>query len=313
MMGTIFIFGYNAISSVLRGMGDSKRPLYFVFIACLANVVLDLLFVGVFKTGAAGAAIATIISQALSVLLSAVYLHKNDFIFDFRLKSFKIHKDKLIMLFKIGLPSSVQNVVVSLSFIFITAMVNGFGVDASAAVGIVGKFNSLAILPTIAMSMSISSMSGQNIGAGYFDRALKTMWTGIRIISVFGICIFTLVQIFPGFVLSVFTDEQKVIEYGILYIRTFSFDYLILTVVFSINGLINGSGHTTFSLINSMLSSVLIRVPVSYIFGLTLNLGLLGIGMGAPVASFIALITGFIYLRSGRWKKPKLDKIVNAE
>ncbi|MDF2943379.1 MAG: ypnP2 [Herbinix sp.] len=176
-LGTIFIFGYNALSAVMRGMGDSKSPLYFITIACFTNIVLDLLFVGVFHQGATGAGIATVISQGFSMVLCIIYLVKRRFVFDFRLKSFAIDKVQLKAILKLGVPISVQNLISNLSFLFMTTLVNTLGVTASAAVGAVGKYNGFAILPAIAMNAAISTMCAQNLGAGREDRAKKTWLT----------------------------------------------------------------------------------------------------------------------------------------
>ncbi|MEN6316815.1 MAG: MATE family efflux transporter [Clostridiaceae bacterium] len=303
MLGTIFIFGYNALSAVMRGMGDSKNPLIFVTIACLVNVAFDLLLVAVFDMGAAGAAIATVASQAISMILCIIYLKRNDFVFDFKLSSFGFHKERLKLLLKIGIPTSIQNVATSFSFLFLTALVNSIGVIASAAVGAVGKLNGFAILPAIAMSSSISAMSAQNIGAGEEKRATRTMKVGMLIAIIISSIIFVLVRFFPEIMLSAFSDDEEMIAQGVTYIKSFSFDYLIVPFVFSLNGLFIGSGHTTFSLINGVLSSLLIRIPASYIFGMALGYGLLGVGLGAPIASFLSLILGIWFYLSGRWKK----------
>ena len=305
--GIIFTFLYNAISGVMRGLGDSKRPLVFVAIACTVNIALDFLLVGYFKMSAAGAAWATIISQAISVIISVIYLKKNNFMFDFKLKSFKLHKVTLFRILKIGFPSAIQNIVTSLSFIVITALVNSYGVNASAAAGIVGKFNSMAILPVIAMSMSVASMAGQNIGAKLYDRALDTMKTSIKISYIFGGVIFLFVQIFPEAVITIFDSTPEVVEYGVQYVRAFSFDYIIVPIVFSVNGLLNGAGHTTFSLFNGMLSSLLLRAPIAILLGKVLGLGMIGIGLGGPIASFGAAIVGLIYIKSEKWKISRLE------
>ncbi|MDD6878081.1 MAG: MATE family efflux transporter, partial [Clostridiaceae bacterium] len=179
ILGIVFIFGYNALSAILRGMGDSKRPFYFVLIACVTNILLDILFVGPMQMGARGAAIATVISQGVSMLLCVGYLIRNKFIFDFRLRSYRIYREQLGLIFKIGTPNAVQNAVVSVSFMFITALVNTIGgYTASAAVGVVGKFNGFAIMPALAMSSAISTMAAQNIGAGKWDRAVKSLRIG---------------------------------------------------------------------------------------------------------------------------------------
>jgi len=307
-LGTIFIFGYNAFSAVMRGMGDSKRPLIFVTIACVTNVFLDLLFVGVFHLDAAGAAIATVISQAVSMILCIIYFKRNNFIFDFKLKSFRIYKERFGVLMKIGIPTSVQNVVTSVSFMAITTMVNTFGVTASAAVGAVGKLNMFAILPAIAVSSSISAMSAQNIGAGEIGRAKKTMLTGMGLSFVMCTIIFVLVQLFPEQLLRVFSDDENLLAEGALYLRYVSFDYLIAPIMFSFNGLFIGSGHTMFSLINSLMSSILIRVPAAYILGIALDLGIKGLGLGIPAATVLTLSISIWYFLSGRWKSSKVTK-----
>ncbi|MDR2479529.1 MAG: MATE family efflux transporter [Treponema sp.] len=303
VIGVVFIFGYNALSAILRGMGNSKQPFYFVLIACAANIILDMAFVAGLHWNAFGAALATVISQALSMFFCIAYMKKNNFQFDFRLRSFKIYRDQLALIFRIGLPTCMQNSVVSISFLFLTAIVNIVGgVSASAAVGAVGKFNSFAFMPTMAIAASISAMSAQNIGAGRLDRAV----TACRIGTVFSVILtwlfFIVVQIFPAPVLRIFGDDPQMIQNGVVYLRAFSFDFLIIPFVFCINGLLIGGGHTLFTLINSVLSSVLIRVPVCWFLGVTLNWGLKGVGLGAPAASFVVLLTIIGYLLSGQWK-----------
>jgi putative MATE family efflux protein len=303
VLGIIFIFGYNALAAILRGMGNSRQPFYFVLAACIINVVLDLVFVAVFHWDAFGAALATVISQALSVFLCVRYMVKNHFQFDFKPRSYKIYRKELGLILKIGLPTCLQNSVVGLSFLFLNAIVNIVGgVSASAALGAVGKFNSFAFMPTIAVSASISAMSAQNIGAGRLDRAVQTC----RIGTFFGVLItyafFVFVQIFPAAVLRLFGSDPQMIRDGVTYLRSFSLDFLIIPYIFCINGFFIGGGHTLFTLFTSMLSSVLLRVPVCYILGISLNWGLRGVGLGAPVASAGALIVIIVYLFTGKWK-----------
>ena len=304
MLGVVFIFGYNALSAILRGMGNSKQPLYFVTAACVTNIVLDLLFVVVFDWSAFGAAVATVISQALSVFLCIGYMVKNKFQFDFKLKSFKIYGEQLKLILKIGFPTCIQNSVVGISFMFLTALVNIVGgVSASAAVGAVGKFNSFAFMPILAMSMSISAMSAQNFGAGRIDRAALSCKIG----TIFSVCVayvfFVFVQIFPEPILKIFGDDPKMIEDGIVYLRVFSLDFLIIPFVFCINGLLMGGGHTFFTLINNILSSVILRIPVCYFFGITLGWGLKGVGLGVPAASLGTLLLVIGFLLTGKWKR----------
>jgi len=303
LTGIIFIFGYNALAAILRGMGNSKQPLYFVTIACVTNVILDLILVAIFKMGAFGAALATVISQALSVVLCIRYMVKNNFQFDFRLRSFKIYGEQLRLILKIGLPTCIQNSVTSISFTFITAIVNIVGgVTASAAVGAVGKFNSFAFMPTQAMSASISAMSAQNFGAGRVDRAVHAT----RIGTIFSVCVsytfFALVMIFPSSVLRIFGSDPYMIQDGITYIYSSAFDLLLVPFVFCFNGFLIGGGHTFFTLVTGMLSAVLLRVPVCYILGITMDWGLKGVGFGVPAASAGVLLVIIVYLFTGKWK-----------
>lgn len=308
MLGTVFIFGYNALSAIMRGMGDSKNPLIFVAIACVINIFLDVWFVCGFKMGAAGAALATVISQAVSMILCIIYLAKNNFIFDFKLSSFAFHKERLKLLLKIGIPTSVQNIATSVSFLFLTALVNSLGVVASAAVGAVGKLNGFAILPAIAMSSSVSAMSAQNIGAGKIERAKKTMFTGMAVGMTISVIVFAAFNLFPQQLLRIFGNDAEMIEKGTVYIHAFSFDYLIVPMVFCFNGLFTGAGHTTFSLVNSSISAILGRIPAAYILGIVFDMGLFGFGLGAPIASFISLVLGIGFFLSGKWKKMTIIK-----
>ncbi|HXK71421.1 MAG TPA: MATE family efflux transporter [Clostridia bacterium] len=307
MWGIIFVFGYNAISAILRGMGDSKRPLAFVGIASTINIILDIIFVGPLNMNATGAAIATIIAQATAMFLAIIYLKRSRFVFNFHHTSFRIHKDKLKLLLKVGIPSSAQNVIVGISFLVLTSIINDLGgVTASAAVGIVGKFNSFAILPAIAMSASVSAMSAQNIGAGLYDRAQKTLWSAITISFAISVAIFAFVQIFPEAILQAFKAEPDVIDIGVSYLRSFSYDYLIVPFAFCFNGLLNGSGYSIVSMTSSIVSSLVFRIPLVFLFARVLETGVGSLGYAAPIATvFASLIGGYFYF-SGKWKKDKL-------
>ena len=304
--GIVFTFGYNAVSAVLRGMGDSKNPLYFVLIAGIINTLLDVLFVGPFGWGAVGVASATVIAQALSLVLAVWYLRRRKFVFGFKLADFRVDTARLKQILKVGLPTSVQQTVVGLSFLFMLALVNDFGVDASAAVGIVGKFNGFAILPALAMASSISSMAAQNIGAGKLDRARATMHAGIRLTLPICIAFFLLSLFAPEAIMGIFTDVPGVVEHGVSYIRYLNYEYLLLSFLFCINGLLMGAGLTTFTMINGLISSILLRVPLAYLFGITFMLGVTGIGLAAPAAALGALVMSFVFYRTGKWKRKRL-------
>lgn len=306
LSGTLFIFGYNAISAIQRGLGDSVRPLIFVGVACVINIVLDLWLVKGLGMGAAGAAWATVIAQAVSLGMAAWYLSRSRFIFDFKLSSFKIKKDKMRLMIKLGIPSSVQSIIVNISFLVMTTLVNGIGgYVASAAVGVAGKFNSFAILPAVAMSSSVSAFAAQNIGARRHDRAKKALGVGVAMALGISAAVFVLVQLFPGEIIAFFDQNPDTIANGIEYMRTFSFDYLLVPILFCINGLIMGAGHTTFTLLTASLSSLLLRIPVAVVFGSVLGWGLKGVGLAGPAASTAGVVLASWFLFSGRWLKDK--------
>ncbi len=303
--GMIFMFLYNAISGILRGMGDSKSPLYFVLIAAITNVVLDLILVGPFEMGAAGAAWATITAQALSVIISLIYLAKKKFFAEYKWSDLKISKEKIVPLMKIGLPSSIQSLVVSLSFLTLTTLVNSLpnAEIASACQGIGGKINSFAILPGLAISSAISSMAGQNLGAGEFKRAKKTMHVGMVMAFSISVVVFALVNLFPEFFISLFDKNPEVIETGARYIRLISFDYLFASLMFCMNGLAIAAGSTYIALINAFCNGILIRVPVAYFLTNAMDMGFDGIALSMGFASLGGIIIGLIYIKSNKWKK----------
>ena len=310
MLGTIFIFGYNALGAIMRGMGDSKNPMYFVAISCITNIFADLLLVAVFHMGATGAALATVFSQAISMVLCILYLSKNNFIFKFSKKTMRINKEKLRLLLKLGIPSSIQNVVVGTSFLFLIAMANTLGLASSAAVGAVGKFNGFAIMPAVAISASVSAMSAQNIGAKEIRRAIDTLKVGFVLASCMTFVMFLFAWCFPETVLRAFGSDAEMIAQGSLYLKAHSLDYILVPFVFCLNGLFIGSGHTLISMINAMISSILVRVPAAFILGLKTSLGIVGIGLGAPLATVVSLIVGTAFFFSGRWKKTVISQVV---
>ncbi len=308
MMGTVFMFAYNVISSVLRGMGDSKRPLWFVSIACVANVFLDVLLVRYFHMGAAGAAWATIASQALSVVLSLWYLFRQNFFAEYQARDFALDRTKAAQLIRIGFPSSIQQLVLNFSFLMLTSLVNSLpnALVAAACQGIGGKLNAFAIMPFLAMSNAIASMTGQNIGAGEHKRALRTVYVGIYINVAIAVLMFGIVQLFPAQLFHIFTADPQVIATGIPYLRYVSIDYLVVSASFCFGGLIIGSGYTKMALFNTVISSIFLRVPLAYAFVYWLDMGLNGVGLAFGIASFGTLLLGLWFVKSGRWKTPKI-------
>ena len=242
------------------------------------------------------------------MLLCIVYLKRNNFIFDFRISSFKEASVKqLKLILKIGIPTSIQNVAISTSFLFLTALVNSISVTASAAVGAVGKLNGFAILPGVAMSTSVSAMAAQNIGAGKYDRARNTMFVGMAIATLISGVIFAFVAIFPEYCIGLFGEDAELIKCGVEYMKAFKYDYFVAPLCFCFNGLFIGAGKTKFSLVNGIMSSLLFRIPASWLFGMVMNMGLYGVGLGAPIASGASLLFCVIFYLCGKWKSKAIQ------
>lgn len=264
-LGIVFIFAYNAISAILRGMGDSKSPMRFIAVACCANILLDFTFVGGLGWGAAGAAAATVVSQGLSALLAVRDLRHRDFLFDFKASSFRIQRAKALTILRLGLPISLQECMVSVSFLVITAIVNDMGLVASAAVGIAGKFENFAMLPASALSGAISAIAAQNIGAHQPERARKSLWMAIGFAFGCSLFFFGWAQLAPLSILSLFGAGQEVALAGAQYLSSFSFDFMLVAFAFTLGGFFSGCGRTTFTMLNGVISSLLIRVPVAFV------------------------------------------------
>jgi len=235
-----------------------------------------------------------------------MYLNKKGFVFEFKPGNFRIDKEKMKKLVNIGLPSSIQKLVIGVSFLAMTVVANQFGVEASAAMGIMSKFNGFAMLPAIAMSSSVSSIVAQNLGAGYIDRAKKTMRMGILLTLPISILFASIVFFMPEMVIRMFSSDPAVIAKGVEYMRFIGIDYLVIAVVFCINGLLMGSGVTKFIMFNSIFSSIILRTPLAHLFGIVFGMGLAGVGLTAPIASFGGCVVSFIYYKTGLWSKKKL-------
>ena len=212
-------------------------------------------------------------------------------------------RGKVKLLFQLGLPSSAQSVVTNLSFILMTSLANGLSVEAGAAVGIVGKFNSVAILPVVAMASSVSAIAAQNIAAERPDRALRVMRDGVGISLAVGVLVFVLSQLFAEPILRLFkSDDAEVIRLGAKYLRAFCFDYLFVSFLFNMNSLINAAGHALFSMLSSMLSSIILRAPLAVLLSRA-GLDIAGIGYAAPAATLAAILMALVYILSGKWKQ----------
>lgn len=304
MLGNLFICGYNAISAILRGYGDSTRPMIFVGIACLLNIVLDFVFVKYCGLGVAGTALATVISQAFSMIVAIIYLKKKDFLFDFKPASFKVIGDLAKELARVGIPISLQEMMVRISFLYLTAVMNNCGVYAASVVGISSKYDVFAMLSATSMANALAAITAQNYGAKTYDRARKSLWYGLSF-ALFVSCLFWLwAQLNPQSMIGVFTTDTNVIAAGVPFFRSCSYDYILVTIVFCLNGYLNGKSKTVWTMVSCSAGALLLRMPMVYFFGKYFadNLGMLG--KIAPIVSGTMACYTLIYvLLEGRRKK----------
>lgn len=306
--GCIFIFGYNALCSILRGMGDSKRPLVFVAIASVINLVLDLIFVAGLKLGAAGAAIATVISQAISFVSALVYLIKKReaFGFTFSRKTLKIHGATLKILTKLGVPLAFQMAAISISMLFVNSFINAYGEAASAVYGAGLKLQNIPSIITHGMSTANSSMVGQNMAAGKPDRVRKSVRTCFRLnLAVYGVFILGC-MLFPKTIFKIFTTDEAVLELAPAYLRISCIGFAASIFNSSFNSVINGIGFTSLSMAIGLLDSVVARISFSLLFGIVLGFGLNGFFLGHALAIWATALMSFGYYLSGRWEHYQL-------
>lgn len=294
--GLVFIFAYNSISAILRGLGNSVAPMFFVGISCTINIIADIILVGYFNAGATGAATATVISQALSVLLGVIYIRKGNFVFTFKFRQIKFDWQTAKEIFKIGLPLSLQDTLIPLSFLFLFSLANSMGVAASAAYGAVVRLNAFLMLPAGSFAMALTALTAQNLGAGNTKRAVETLKLSILFAFAFGAIFFIWQQLAPKSAIAIFSTDEEILKQGALYLKSFSYDYLFVPFVFCLNGFFFGCGRTIFVAINSICSAFLIRIPVAYILVILISgANLFHLGIAAPSASILTLSISLIY------------------
>lgn len=293
--GTVFIVAYNVISGIFRGIGDSRLPLIFVAIACVVNILGDLVLVAGFKMGAAGAAIATDAAQAVSVIISLVIIKHRELPFEFHKKHIRFHKTELLRIIKLGSPIALQDALTSVSFLIITAIVNSLGLIASAAVGVSEKLVIFIMLVPIAYMSSISAFAAQNIGAAKPDRAIKAMKYGMLTSLVFGAVMFVVAFFFGEYMTGIFSTDVQVVTAGAEYMKAYAIDCIMVSVLFCFMGFFNGCGKTVFVMIQGAAAALLIRVPYSYFMSKSTGVTMFKLGLASPIATFLSIILCTVY------------------
>jgi len=305
-IGFVFFFGFQSTSAIMRGLGDSKTPFYFLGFSTMLNIGLDLLFVLVFHWGIRGVAAATVVSQAVAFFAIIYYINHFHKFLDFRPR--RMHFDKAIFKksLKIGLPTGFQQTFVALGFLALYRIVNMFGTPTIAAYSIAIRIDSFASMPAMNFSAALSTFVGQNIGANKMHRIAKGLNATLLMTTAIAVSISLIALNFAEPLMAVFTKDAQVIDIGKHYLLIVPFFYIVFSIMFSINGVMRGAGDTFIPMIITIISLWIVRIPVSY--WLSLKYGAIGIWWGIPVAWFVGVILAFIYYKTGKWKKKAVVK-----
>lgn len=293
--GTIFIVAYNLVGSIFRGIGDSKIPLLTVTIACVLNILGDLLLVAVFDMGATGAALATVFAQALSVVLSLIVIRKRKLPFDFSRKYLRPDATHIKSILRLGTPIALQDLLVSISFLVILAIVNNLGLTESAGVGVAEKVCAFIMLIPSAFMQSMSAFVAQNMGALKYDRAKKALWYGIASSLAVGIIV-GYFSFFHGDILAgIFAKDASIITPAAEYLKAYAIDCMLTAFLFCFMGYFNGCGDTTFVMIQGIIGGICVRFPVSWAMSQIMPVSLFRIGLATPISSAVQIILCVIF------------------
>ena len=296
--GIFFIVAYNLLAAVFRGMGDSKSPLLFVFVACVVNIIGDLVLVAGLHLDAAGAAFATVFAQAVSVVFAVVILLKKDLPFNIRKQDFRLNAQCRRFL-AIGIPLALQEFLTQLSFLALCAFVNRLGLEASSGYGVACKIVNFAMLIPSALMQSMASFVAQNVGAGKFRRAKQAMFTGIGVGLVFGCLVFVLVLLKGDVMAGFFSSDEVVIQKGFAYLKGFAPETIATAILFSMVGYFNGNNKTVWVMAQGLIQTLLVRLPFAYVMSIQPNASLTKIGLAAPISTMVGIVLNvgfYVYL-----------------
>ena len=303
-LGIPLIIGYNIVCALLRAIGDSKSPLIFVAVACGINIVGDVLLTGVLGLGVTGVAIATAAAQGLSFVFSLLFIMRKGMPFAFGKQDIRFESRTTGNIFRIGIPMGVQSVLINISFMFITAIINGMGLSASAAMGIGDKIVGFTFMPQSAFSASVAVVVAQNFGAGKMERAHKAVGYAIGVSMAIETLCFLVCVLFPGFMPSLFTDDAEVVAMAGLYMKAYSIDGILTAISFNLSALLNGCGRTTFNMAQNLIATFLGRIPATWLFSRMANTNLFLIGCAAPASTALSIIMLVVYIQVSKKKKP---------
>lgn len=306
--GLVFTAGYNMVSAALRGMGDSRRPFLFIGIASFVNLILDILFTGMLGFGVAGAAWATIIGQAVSFLFSIYYLYRSReaFGFDFRRKSFIPRKKYVKMIAELGTPMAIQSGCINLSMLFVNAMVNNVGVVASATFGVGVRIDDIINKISQGLQFAAMPMISQNIAAGERKRSRQVVWFVWLFAFVLMAFFIAVYYVFGRQLFMLFSDDTKVHDLSATFIRAILWMFPAMSIMRGSNAFIQGIGNAKLSMVLALLDGVVLRIGLSWLFGIVLDWGFFGSVLGYGLAPYGCAVPGMIYFLSGVWQRRKV-------
>ena len=304
--GIIMTFGMSATNSILRGLGDSRTPLYFLIASSILNLAFVLIFVLIFHWGIAGAAIATVLAQAIAFFGSIIYLIRTHELFNDGFKDFTFDWDTLWKSVRIGLPSGFQHMFVSIGMIAVYRIVNQFDTNVIAAYSVVGRIDSFAIMPAMNFAMALTIFVGQNIGANRFDRVRGGLISTLLMTAAISIVFTGVSFVFGRALMSWFSSEPQIIEIGYQYLVIVSSFYLVFSIMFCLNAVYRGAGDTVVPMFITLLALWLIRIPISW--KLAEHMGPNGVWWGIPLGWFAGMLLSIAYYYTGIWKKRSLLK-----
>ena len=310
--GMIFMFGFYGTNAILRGMGDSRTPLYFTIFSTLLNVALDLIFVMVFHWGIKGVAYASVIAQGIAFLGITIYINRGDSLIHFSRKNLVFDWEIFLKSLRIGLPTGLQQSFVALGLIAIMRIVNDFGTDTIAAFTAASRLDSFASMPAMAFSSALATFVGQNVGANKIERVRRGFHVTLFISSSFSIMVSLVMYFFGQQLIGMFTNDPIVISIGYSYLVIVSSFYVIFSAMFTIHGLLRGAGDTIVLMFITLFALWILRIPLSYYLSRPdIGLGSDGIWWGIPIGWSFGLTASYIYYKTGRWKTKGVVKQKN--
>ena len=306
--GMIFLFGYNGTSAILRGLGDSKTPLYFLIGSVIINIGLDLLFVLVFHWGVAGVASATVISQAFAFFAQIIYLNKYHSFLKFRISELWFDRHIFRQGIRIGLPTGFQQTFVAAGMLALYWIVNQFGVTANAAYSAAARIDSFAAMPAMSFSAALSTFVGQNLGANRPDRVKKGLKVTLLMTAAISLIISCIAVFLGKYLMMLFSSDPGVIELGTTYLTIIGATYILFSSMFVFHGVLRGAGDTFIPMIITLLALWVFRVPIAYWLSSYPSIGINGVFWSIPIGWFAGLSLAFIYYLTGRWKRKAVVK-----